>query len=257
MAGSKDGVLISENLISYIANAARRAAFVIGVFMKKKIAPVLRLFPVLAADAAMVFFEWRSLLKIWNGSGKRMFIYYTQDSNILAMVVCAISVIGTLVCLIMGKEKRPDWIRRIKHVAASCLAVTLIVEMCVLVPMNCRRLSDFPREFRYGMLSGEMLYMHTVCPLLMIFSFLILEPGKRMKGNVYVCLIPTLIYGVVSLYMNYIRAYIGPYPFLYVYIQPVYMTVIWMILIFGGAGLIALGLAAINSYIGRRCAKNN
>ena len=221
--------------------------------MNKKL--LQKLLPVLTADAAMVVLEARSLLNIWNGSGKKMFIYYTQDSNILAMIVCAISVICTLGCLIMGKENRPMWIRRLKHVAASCLAVTLIVEMCVLVPMNCRRLSDFPREFRCGMLDGEMLYMHTVCPLLMIFSFLFLEPGKRMRGNVYIALIPTLIYGSISLYMNYIRAYIGPYPFLYIYIQPVYMTVVWMIVIVGGAEMIAWGMIALNGCITRLYAK--
>ena len=212
---------------------------------------LLKLLPVLIVDAVMVLLEARSLLNIWRGTWKKMFIYYTQDSNILAMVVCAVSVAYTLVCLLLGRENRPMWIRRLKHVAASCLAVTLIVEVCVLVPMNCRRLSDFPREFRNGMLSGEMLYMHTVCPLLMIFSFLFLEPGKRLRGNVAVALIPTVIYGAVSLYMNYIRAYIGPYPFLYIYIQPVYMTVIWMIVIVGGAGLIAWGMNALNGCIAR------
>ena len=217
----------------------------------KKIKLSLKLLPVLIAEGMMVFLEARSLLNIWNGTGKRMFIYYTQDSNILAMIVCAISVICSLGCLIMGKENRPTWIRRLKHIAASCLAVTLIVEMCVLVPMNCRRLSDFSREFRYGMLYGEMLYMHTLCPLLTIFSFLFLEPGKRLRGNVYIALIPTLIYGGISLYMNYIRAYIGPYPFLYIYIQPVYMTMVWMVVIVGGAGLIAWGMNALNGYLTR------
>lgn len=217
--------------------------------MNKKLKALITLLPVLAADIAMVILETQSLWNIWKGTGKKMFIYYTQDSNIFAMAVCAISVVCTLICIIMGMNKRPVWIRRLKHVAASCLAVTLIVEMCVLVPMNCRRLADFPREFRYGMLYGEMLYMHTVCPLLMIFSFLFLEPGKKMRGNVYIALVPTIIYGSVSLYMNYIRAYIGPYPFLYIYIQPVYMTIVWMIVIVGGAALIAWGMNALNQCV--------
>ena len=216
---------------------------------KKNTAGLIGLILVLIADAAMVCLEARSLWNIWEGTGKRMFIYYTQDSNILAMVICAVSVVCALICLVRGKFARPEWIRRLKHIGASCLAVTLIVEMCVLVPMNCRRLSDFPREFRYGMLYGEMLYMHTVCPLLMIFSFLFLEPGKKMRGNVYIALVPTLIYGGISLYMNYIRAYIGPYPFLYIYIQPVYMTIVWMIVILGGAEMIALGMHALNGLV--------
>ena len=217
--------------------------------MNKKLRALCALLPVLAADLAMVILEARSLWNIWEDSGKKMFIYYTQDSNLLAMAVCAVSVICTLVCVLMGMDKRPMWIRRLKHIAASCLAVTLIVEMCVLVPMNCRRLSDFFREFRYGMLYGEMLYMHTLCPLLMIFSFLFLEPGKRMRGNVHIALIPTVIYGGVSLYMNYIRAYMGPYPFLYIYIQPVYMTVVWVIVIIGGAEMISWGMHALNQCI--------
>jgi len=216
--------------------------------MKKKIAGILKLLPVLIADAAMVVLEARSLWNIWKGTGKRMFIYYTQDSNILAMIICAVSVIATVLCLLWGKE-RPGWIRRIKHIAASCLAVTFIVELFVLIPMACRNISDLPRQLRIGMLDGEMLYMHTLCPLLMIFSFLFLEPGGKMRSNVYIALIPTMIYGGVSLYMNYIHAYIGPYPFLHIYIQPVFMTVVWMIVIMGGAEMIALGLYALNRLI--------
>ena len=221
--------------------------------MNKKIhwPGLIRLLLILATDIAMIVLEAESLSFVWTWERSNQYRYYTNDSNILAMVICAVSAACTLVCLLRRDFRRPMWIRRLKHMAASCLMVTFIVAGCVLVPMECRKPGDFWREFRDFMLRGDLLYLHTVCPLLLAVQFLLLETGRPMRGNVYVALIPTLIYGSVSLYMNYIRAYIGPYPFLYIYIQPVYMTIIWMVVIFGGAALIAWGMNALNQCVSR------
>ena len=39
--------------------------------------------------------------------------------------------------------------------------------------------------------------------------------------------------------LNIAKLYVGPYPFLHVYEQPVYMTVFWIFAIIGGNVLIA------------------
>lgn len=212
---------------------------------------IIRLLMILAVDIAMVVMEAEALSFVWTWKRSNQYRYYTNDSNILAMAVCAVSALCTVVCLLRRNFVRPQWIRRIKHVAASCLMVTFLVAACVLVPLECAKPSRFWREFRDFMLRGDLLYLHTVCPLLLFAEFLLLETGKPLKGNVWVCLIPTLIYGVITLYKNYTRAYIGPYPFLYIYIQPVYMTIIWMIVIVGGAEMIAWGTHALNQCVSR------
>ena len=41
------------------------------------------------------------------------------------------------------------------------------------------------------------------------------------------------------LILNIAKLYVGPYPFLHVYEQPVYMSVFWILAIIGGNVLIA------------------
>lgn len=48
---------------------------------------------------------------------------------------------------------------------------------------------------------------------------------------VYVALIPTIIYAVITTSLNIAKVMYGPYPFLYVYEQSVGMSVFWCILI--------------------------
>ena len=45
----------------------------------------------------------------------------------------------------------------------------------------------------------------------------------------------TIAYAIVFITLNILKVYEGPYPFLMVYKQPVYMSIIWFILIVGGA----------------------
>ena len=56
-------------------------------------------------------------------------------------------------------------------------------------------------------------------------------------------LLPTLVYALVLVILNLAKLVDGPYPFLKVYQQPVYMSCIWVLAILGGAYLIAALLA--------------
>lgn len=60
-----------------------------------------------------------------------------------------------------------------------------------------------------------------------------------MKDTV-IAFLPTLIYAVVMVILNIAKAVHGPYPFLYVYEQPIYMSVVWGIVIPGIAWIIAI-----------------
>ena len=57
----------------------------------------------------------------------------------------------------------------------------------------------------------------------------------------------TIAYAIVFITLNILKVYEGPYPFLMVYKQPVYMSIVWFILIVGGAFGIGKGIMWIKN----------
>ena len=193
----------------------------------------------LLADIAVIWMEAMAVRACWRDSGVRMFRFYTQDSNILALAVCAVCAVCTAFCLATGRPL-PLWTARLKHMAAVCLMVTFIIATCVLVPMEPQN------SFRSFMLEGPMLYMHTLCPLVMLASYLLLQRGVPFAWyNAFVPVIPTVIYGLVSIAMNLKRVYSGPYPFLRIHEQPPAVTVAWCIAIVAGTFVLALAMGKL------------
>ena len=45
----------------------------------------------------------------WDWGKEQMFIFYTEDSNILSACICAMVAVGQLVCIFTGKEL-PRWL---------------------------------------------------------------------------------------------------------------------------------------------------
>lgn len=70
----------------------------------------------------------------------------------------------------------------------------------------------------------------------MFISFIFFEKHdiKGFKDN-FRAIYFTIAYAVVFIILNILKVYDGPYPFLQVYNQPIYMSVIWFIVIVGGA----------------------
>ena len=167
-------------------------------------------------------------------------MYYTQLSNIFSMLAALIVAFFTAKDLIINKDTSPNWVRIIKFSSACCLAETFLVTMFVLAPMGMMG------GFVPLMFQGPNLFHHTLCPIVSILSVWILEKGSKITLKNCICsMIPTLIYGVVSVTLNILKVWHGPYPFLYVYEQPVYMSLIWAVVVLGGAFLITLGMKAL------------
>ncbi len=93
---------------------------------------------------------------------------------------------------------------------------------------------------------GANLYHHVLGPILAIAAFLALEkeyvPSKK---DALLAAVPTLVYAIVTALLNALYILHGPYPFLYVHEQPLWMSVMWFVLITGMAYLLALALRAI------------
>ncbi len=63
-----------------------------------------------------------------------MFIFYTEDSNILSACICAMVAVGQLVRTFTGKEL-PRWLHTLKYIATCCLTMTFLTVVFVLGPM--------------------------------------------------------------------------------------------------------------------------
>lgn len=166
--------------------------------------------------------------------------YYTQLSNIFSMLAAFIVALYTARDLLKSTDNTPKWVRIVKFSSACCLTETFLVTMFVLAPMGMMG------GFMPLMFEGPNLFHHTLCPLISLTSLCLLEKGEKItfRHSVY-AMIPTLIYGVVSVTLNVLKIWHGPYPFLYVYEQPFYMSIIWAVVVLGGAFLITLAVKAL------------
>ncbi|HIW07878.1 MAG TPA: hypothetical protein H9890_00535 [Candidatus Faecalibacterium intestinigallinarum] len=193
----------------------------------------LQKFLSILANLAIVGMELRAIPLSWDGVHAQMFLFYTELSNLFAMGVCFVTALCQLRALLTGGEM-PAWVRTLKYTVTCCLMLTFLTVVFVLAPM-------YGPDGHYVMLlTSSMLYNHFLNPVTALLSFVLLErvPAlpRRAVGR---AMIPTLVYGGIMLAANIAKVYKGPYPFLYVYEQPLWTSCMWVVVILGGALLIA------------------
>ena len=179
--------------------------------MKKKVS--------IGINSIIVILELIGLVMSLNISGLGILQYFTELSNIFAMIT-SLLLVG---CFIKKKENKI--INLLNYISTCCLMTTFLVVLFVLGPMMGYR------EMFFG---SYMILHHLICPILAIINFIFCS-GKLIKNSVLFSIIPVLVYGIITLILNIIRLMYGPYPFLHVYEQPIYMTFIWFISIIGGS----------------------
>ena len=191
------------------------------------------------ANLAIVWMELKAIPLSWSGVHAQMFLFYTELSNLFAMGVCFAVALCQLGALLAGREM-PAWARTLKYTVTCCLMLTFLTVVFVLAPM-------YGPDGHYVMLlTSSMLYNHFLNP---VAAFLSLALPRRAVGC---AMIPTLVYGSIMLAANVAKVYKGPYPFLYVYEQPLWVSGMWMVVILGGALLIAWAVWKLGG--GRRTA---
>lgn len=158
-------------------------------------------------------------------------IHYTQLSNFLSLIATLIFVI--FVVLKHGQEEIPVWIKMFKYLTVCCLALTLITTYVVLIPMEFG-FANYLYGFKMFALQGSMLFFHTLAPILACISFMFFEGDRRLnkKKTIYIGMLLTFVYGFILILLNVLKVVEGPYPFLKVYAQPWYMSIIWIAVIF-------------------------
>jgi len=189
-------------------------------------------------DLAMICMEVYALGISLSESGGKMFRYYTQDSNLLALIVCVIC--GAQGIRSLAHAAKPSvsvqWLR---YLSACCLTLTLLMAGTLLVSV------EPGRTFSSFMLEGKYLYLHTLCPLVAIMQLYLCGGKAYGEMQALLAMVPTIVYGTISLILNACGVYSGPYPFLRVLEQPGYATAVGCIAVLGvnyvAARLLALG----------------
>ncbi len=182
----------------------------------------------LISDSVQLLFGSIGLYLAFRDLGWKNFMYYTELSNYLLMT----SLVIHMGYLLAGR-KIPSWVYTLRFAGVCTVTVTFVVVVTAL-------------SWFYGLwfllTKGVMLYHHTICPLLAIASFLFVEKQDVSRKDLIAAIIPTILYGAVMIVLNLLRVVVDPYPFLMVYYQPWYMSIIWIVLILGGAWLLAVML---------------
>jgi hypothetical protein len=158
-------------------------------------------------------------------------IYYTNDSNIFALI-------SSLLFIVFYK-KNIELVKDLRFVATCCLTVTFLVVAFVLAPM-------YNFNYKVFMFTDNFLIFHTIVPILSVISYIAFE---ERSSKSHLCLIFTIIYSIILIGLNVLCLVEGPYPFLMVRNQNPLMTLLWGALIIGGSYLIGLGLNYLNKKI--------
>ena len=205
---------------------------------KKRYIAAMLLHAVLLVLECIAFWPWPIL---------RELRYYTQLSNLLELFVSAAFVAEGVFRLRKG-ETQPSACLRVLSYAATCvLTVTMLIVIFVLSPMRGTG------GLKHLMLYQEMLYMHFLCPVIALVSFFCFERTPQLTNrHLFFAMLPTLLYAAVTITLNVLNVMHGPYPFLYVHEQSVFMSCVWFTVVVGGAFLITWGLKKINTAAGKR-----
>jgi hypothetical protein len=146
--------------------------------------------------------------------------YYTFQSNVLGTIAAALMLYGIFV----SGEMIPIWILVFKLLATSCLTLTFVVVITVLAPMMGEG------GYKFQLLEGNLKYQHLLCPLIAIASFVLCDYKLDFDIRwIIIAWLPTVIYAAVTIVLNIMKKLEGPYPFLEVYKQPWWASVLWCV----------------------------
>ena len=152
--------------------------------------------------------------------GKIQIEFYTEDSNIFALIVTII-----YSYYLFSNKKVPKLVNILRLSSLAMLMITFLTVSLVLVPIYRMDLS-----FAYW---GPNFFYHLVCPILFFINYTFVSKKEEFSTkDLLISTTPTIVYGIIVTTMNVIVKGYGPYPFLYVYEQPVYLSVLWVLIFF-------------------------
>lgn len=146
---------------------------------------------------------------------KNAFLYYSDNAGMFALSSSIIYVIVVLT------KKEPNFLSlALRYVSTTCLLLTLVGTFYVATTTGENYLDSF--------IKGSHLFNNLLCPIVSFVSFTMFEGDRRLnkKKTIWYALIPTVIYGIIMLVCNVTNTFTGPYPFMMINDNPVYVTVV-------------------------------
>lgn len=146
---------------------------------------------------------------------KNAFLYYSDNAGMFALSSSIIYVIVVLT------KKEPNFLSlALRYVSTTCLVLTLVGTFYVATTTGENYLDSF--------IKGSRLFNNLLCPIVSFVSFTMFEGDRRLnkKKTIWYALIPTVIYGIIMLVCNVSNTFTGPYSFMMINDNPVYVTVI-------------------------------
>lgn len=172
----------------------------------------------------VLLLEARGLYISITGRKWMILIFYTQLSNL-------VTALSSVMYILFPATSA---VTTLRYLSTCMLVMTFIVTTCVLIPMG-----GDPKKLLW---SGNGIYHHVLCPVVSTMSYIIFEQHSNV---IWLPVMVTLVYGVVMLYLNWIRKVDGPYPFFRVHQQSVGKTILWMIVLIAVMAGISAGVAAV------------
>ena len=172
-----------------------------------------------------------------NEAGSELFVPYTIDSGILCTISSLIFVVSFL--FKQSIKQCPKFVMVLRYMGTCCTCLTFLIVIFVLAPMigfskgtfMGHEVTGILDAYRALMFDGHMLFYHLLVPVLSFISFVWFESDRRLnrKSTIYFGVTPTLIYAIVLVVLNILKVVEGPYPFLKVYEQPIWASILWFI----------------------------
>lgn len=204
-----------------------------------------RLLAVFWLDVAIVACEIIGTVITAHNHGLGVFRFFTENSNFFALFACACEAI-CITRFLRDGVPIPRWSHILKYLATCCLMMTFLVVYFILVPWAFSAGYDGVKML---LVSGAQPFMHTLCPLVAFISFAFLQTDISLgRKFIWLGAAPVYLYGAISTLLNVLRMMVGPYPFLYVYQQPVWASILWIVALCGLGTVIAAGVWAVNRH---------
>ncbi len=183
----------------------------------------------------IIILEVLGFIRAIRHEGRLAIEFYTDLSNLMALI--------TSILYLIFRKKDNRIINGMYFITATMLSITLLVVIFVLGPM-------YSFDYKWLLLQGSHLIMHFICPILFIVVYLFY---KKHNDNKYLPVIVTIIYGVVLIILNILKIVDGPYPFLKVYDQSIFMSILWGIILISVSLIVSILLIKLNKKVGGYC----
>lgn len=174
-------------------------------------------------------------------NGVRAFNYFTNDGNIFCIIVSLITMI-TGFMMIKNEDKKPSRLLYLASLASSVngIIIFMVVILLLMPAMGMLLFNGY-----------TMLILHAVNPILIVLQFILFYPREHVSFKLCIFgALPVLLYGAVSITLCVTKVWTGstiPYPFLNVYANPLWQTLLYVVGILGGAYLISFLINKIPS----------